>query len=66
MQLGVSGESMSFVPNSTDVIAHTTILQPESTETIYFTVPNKLGNYDFVCTFPGHSILMKGIMRVTK
>ncbi|MEJ6733435.1 MAG: plastocyanin/azurin family copper-binding protein [Opitutaceae bacterium] len=66
MQLGVSGESMSFVPNSTDVIAHTTILQPESTETIYFTVPNKPGNYDFVCTFPGHSILMKGIMRVTK
>lgn len=66
MQLGVSGEGMSFVPNTADVIAHTTILQPESTETIYFTVPNKPGDYDFVCTFPGHSFLMKGILRVTK
>jgi len=66
MQMGVSGEGLSFVPASADVIAHTTILQPESSQTIYFTVPSIPGDYDFVCTFPGHSMLMKGIFRVTK
>ena len=66
MQMGVSGEGLSFVPASADVIAPTTILQPESSQTIYFTVPSIPGDYDFVCTFPGHSMLMKGIFRVTK
>ncbi|MBT5901091.1 MAG: auracyanin family protein [Opitutaceae bacterium] len=66
MQLGVAGEGMNFVPKSDDVIAHTKILHPESSETIYFTVPDKPGDYDYVCTFPGHAFLMKGILRVTK
>lgn len=66
MQLGVSGEGMNFVPKSENVIAHTKILHPESSETIYFTVPNKPGDYDYVCTFPGHAFLMKGVLRVTK
>ncbi len=66
MQLGVAGEGMNFVPKSGDVIAHTKILHPESSETIYFAVPDEPGDYDFVCTFPGHAFLMKGIMRVTE
>jgi azurin len=66
MQLGVSGEGMNFVPKSDDVIAHTKILHPESSETIYFTIPDEPGDYDFVCTFPGHAFLMKGTLRVTK
>jgi|TARA_B110000467_G_scaffold163946_1_gene191387 azurin len=64
MQLGVSGMSMSFIPDSDDVIVHTTLVQPESSQTIYFTVPSKPG--DYVCTFHGHAMPMKGILRVTR
>ena len=66
MQLGVAGEGLNFVPDTKDVIVHTKILQPETSETIYFTAPTVPGDYDFVCTFPGHAFVMKGILRITK
>ncbi len=66
MQLGVAGEGLNFVPNSASVIAHTKILQPESSETIYLTAPTQPDDYDFVCTFPGHAFVMKGILRITR
>lgn len=66
MTMGISGEGKNFVPESDDVIAHTKILHPESSETIFFTVPPEPGDYDYVCTFPGHAFMMKGVLRVTK
>ena len=33
---------------------------------IEFTAPSQPGDYEFVCTFPGHHILMRGIMKVVK
>jgi azurin len=39
-------------------------VQPETSDTIFFTAPTTKGDYDFVCTFPGHSQLMKGTFRV--
>ena len=57
---------MNFIPDTDDVIVHTTLVQPESSQTIYFTAPSKPGDYDYVCTFPGHAMLMKGILRVTR
>jgi azurin len=39
-------------------------VQPETSDTIFFNAPTVPGDYDFVCTFPGHSALMKGIFRV--
>lgn len=66
MQLGIEGAAMNYVPESDDVIAYTTLVQPESSETIYFTAPAVPGDYDYVCTFPGHAYLMNGILRVTR
>lgn len=66
MTMGITGESKNFVPDSDSVIAHTKILHPETSETIYFTAPEEPGDYDYVCTFPGHVVLMKGILRVTE
>ena len=37
-----------------------------TTTTELFTAPSKPGDYDYVCTFPGHAMLMKGILRVTR
>lgn len=64
--LGVKASQMSYVPNSNKVLFHTTLLQPESSQTIYFTAPTKPGNYSYVCTYPGHHTLMRGILKVVK
>ncbi|HPH18163.1 MAG TPA: plastocyanin/azurin family copper-binding protein [Haliscomenobacter sp.] len=64
MALGLKGPEMHYVPNLGDVIAHSKILEPGTTETIYFTAPSKPGDYQFVCTYPGHYLVMQGILKV--
>ncbi|MEO6245313.1 MAG: plastocyanin/azurin family copper-binding protein [Opitutaceae bacterium] len=64
MALGIEGAAKHYVPDSPDVIVHTQLTLPETSDTIFFTAPTKPGDYDYVCTFPGHSQLMKGILRV--
>lgn len=66
LNLGVDGAAQNYVPDSPDVLYHTALTQPDSTDTIYFIAPTTPGNYDYICSFPGHSVLMNGIMRVEK
>ena len=47
-----------------DIFVHTKLLGPGESDTIEFTAPNEPGNYDYLCSFPGHWALMKGIMTV--
>ena len=63
--LGVEGTSKNYVPDSPYVLFHTALTQPETNDTIYFTAPSIPGDYDFICSFPGHATLMKGILRVS-
>ena len=55
-----------YVPNLSSVITSTYVVQPQGSHTLYFTVPKTPGNYPFLCTFPGHWQLMKGVMEVKK
>jgi azurin len=64
MNLGLDADALEFVPLMDEVLYHTSMLQPGQIETIYFTVPDTPGDYQFVCTFPGHHISMRGILRV--
>ena len=66
LRLNLNGPTLNYVPNSPNVLHHTNILQPESAETIYFTAPTEPGDYQYVCTFPGHSSLMQGTLKVVK
>jgi azurin len=50
-----------YIPDSPDILAHTKLLQPGSSETIEFTVP-AAGDYPYFCTFPGHVAIMNGIL----
>lgn len=43
----------------TDIIAQTKLLGPGESETIKFTLKEP-GDYTFICTFPGHWVMMKG------
>lgn len=66
LKLNLNGPKMNYVPNSANVLYHTNILQPETSEIIYFTAPTEPGDYQFVCSFPGHSSLMQGTLKVGK
>ena len=59
LDLGLAGPDLNYVPDSDLVLFHTGIIQPETSESIYFQVPNRKGEYWILCTFPGHSYTMR-------
>jgi uncharacterized cupredoxin-like copper-binding protein len=65
LRLGLAGAEMGYVPDIDAVLFHTTLLEPGTKETIYFTAPSEPGEYEFLCSFPGHSFTMRGVLRVT-
>ena len=64
LKMGLKGSEMNYVPSSNKVLFHTGLLQPETSESIYFVAPSTPGEYMFVCTFPGHAAVMRGIIKV--
>jgi azurin len=66
LNLGLKGAEMSYIPNMKEVLYHTNLMQPESSEALYFVAPAQTGDYQYVCTFPGHHTLMQGKMKVVK
>lgn len=53
-----------YVPDSDAVICFTDIIEPGSEFAIYFKAPEKPGRYPYLCTFPGHWMVMNGILEV--
>ncbi|MBC7865978.1 MAG: auracyanin family protein, partial [Gloeobacteraceae cyanobacterium ES-bin-316] len=64
LKLGLNGERMHYVPPTSDVLFYTILLQPKAKQTIYFVAPDKAGLYPYICSYPGHYQLMRGIMKV--
>jgi putative heme-binding domain-containing protein len=54
----------NFVPKSSDVLAASTLMQPQGTQRLTFNVPTQPGVYPYVCTYPGHWRRMYGAMYV--
>ena len=63
MSLGANATNALPDGSMEDVIAATELLGPGESETISFTAP-EAGDYQFVCSFPGHFAMMRGIMVV--
>ena len=53
-----------FVPKSGSILVHTGLLNPEQKETITIQAPEEPGIYHYVCTFPGHAMVMYGALYV--
>jgi putative heme-binding domain-containing protein len=49
-----------YVPESQDVICYTDVVEPKGEVAIYFRVPTAPGRYPYLCTFPGHWMVMNG------
>jgi azurin len=50
--------------NDTDMIVHTPLAKPGESTEVTFTAPDP-GKYPYICTVPGHYMLMKGVLTVT-
>lgn len=66
IDLGKQGPEKHFVPDSDKVLHATRLLGANAKETLEFIAPETPGNYPFVCTFPGHAPVMKGMMKVIR
>ena len=58
------GLAKHYVPDSPDVIAYTDMTHPKGQFTIHISAPQTPGDYPYLCTFPGHWMVMNGVMKV--
>lgn len=49
-----------YVPKSSDVLCYTDVVEGQQSMTIYFKAPSEKGRYPYLCTFPGHWMVMNG------
>jgi len=64
LAMGAEGFAKQFLPETDKIIVATNILDNDEEQTIEFVAPTKPGNYEIICTFPGHFMVMNGILRV--
>ena len=55
----VLAKSNDYIPNSDEAIAYTKMLGGGESTTITFLAP-EAGIYTYICTFPGHYMMMRG------
>ena len=65
MQLGAGGFSVNYVPESTDVLWSSKLVDHGQEQVIEFVAPTEEGAYPYICSFPGHHLIMRGMMYVT-
>ena len=53
-----------YIPETSDVLYYTDIVQPNTQFVIFFNAPQEPGRYPYLCTFPGHWMVMNGEMIV--
>jgi uncharacterized cupredoxin-like copper-binding protein len=57
-------EKSDFIPKSDQILHATKMLQPNQTGTLRFHAPTTPGRYPYICSFPGHYLVMRGVMWV--
>ncbi|MCA9011089.1 MAG: c-type cytochrome, partial [Planctomycetaceae bacterium] len=65
MALGAGGFAVNYVPASPDILWSSKLVDHGQEEVIEFTAPTEEGAYPYICSFPGHHLLMRGMMYVT-
>ncbi|HSJ01208.1 MAG TPA: PA14 domain-containing protein [Verrucomicrobium sp.] len=64
--LGEAGMTKQWIPENPRIIAHTPMVDPHQKGSLTFTAPEAEGEYPYVCTFPGHAMVMNGLITVAK
>jgi putative membrane-bound dehydrogenase-like protein len=63
--LGAKGFDVGYVPESPDILWSIKLVDYGQQQIVDFTAPSEEGAYQYVCTFPGHHLLMRGTLYVT-
>lgn len=76
MEIGMAAQTMSptdkdkegraFLPKGHRFIDATRLLEPGEKQRLQLRAPSREGEFEFVCTFPGHWMIMWGKLVVTK
>jgi glucose/arabinose dehydrogenase/azurin len=74
-ELGTTAQTMSatpdrrgnvYIPENKGIFAHSKMLEPGETQRFQVRAPTAPGTYDYVCTFPGHWMIMWGRLIVAR
>jgi azurin len=60
LALGDKGPEQEFVPVNPAIIVHSALLNPDGTSTVHFKMPAEKGIYPYICSMPGHGMIMYG------
>lgn len=60
----LDGQGRAFVPDSPRILAATKLLNSGESERLRFSAPEAPGDYPYICSFPGHWLRMRGVLRV--
>jgi azurin len=63
-QAALSAAANEYIPEDDAVLAATPLAKPGETVEVTFTAPSEPGQYSYICTFPGHYAMMRGVMTV--
>ncbi len=58
------GYERQFIPDIPEVLFATPLVNAGETYQLDFVAPDTPGNYPFICTFPGHWRIMRGVLTV--
>jgi azurin len=61
--MGAEGFAKQYRPETDLILWGTKLLEYDKEEQLIFTAPAP-GDYPYICTFPGHAIIMRGVMHV--
>jgi hypothetical protein len=62
----LDAEGRPFMPKMPEILTGTKLIESGQKVTLNLTAPKTEGDYEYVCTFPGHFESMWGKMVVTK
>lgn len=59
-----NGMTKGYLPDSRKILQHTGLVAPKARVELAFTIPQQPGRYPYLCTFPGHWRVMRGVLVV--
>jgi azurin len=62
--MGADGLTQNYLPKMPEILWATPLVQQGKSFTLKFSAPKQQGEYPFVCSFPGHYMMMNGILQV--
>jgi putative membrane-bound dehydrogenase-like protein len=64
MMMDNKAAEKNYVPEMSEVLFSSPLVNADETYRLTFKVPSEKGEYPYICTFPGHWRLMRGVMTV--